>query len=363
MKIDLSKVDTENFTVTHGDIGGTKCVLIHTSGVGAKWDKNTLHFRSSIWTLDGELVSASFPKFFNWGEQLELSPPPKILKDATIVTKVDGSTLIVSKYNNSLILRTRNTFDGHQHVNGYELGVFKSEIINKFLQDNPQSTWDFSLIFEWYSPENKIILNYGDQPKWWLIGKINHEKYTLSTQSALDNLAKIYNWDRTERHYFNDTQELLTHIGECQDIEGCCVYTNNGQTIHKVKSALYLAKHAFKSQATIENVLDIYISLNQPTYNEFSVYLISQFDYECFEMVRGYASNICDAKKQVDAIVRGFYKTIENIKELPTRKEQALKITKSYGKTNRSSFVFVLLEGKTLSKDNYKKLYYQVLKK
>jgi hypothetical protein len=50
------------------------------------------------------------------------------------------------------------------------------------------------------------------------------------------------------------------------------------------------------------------------------------------------------------------------LRSLPSRKEQAQLVISSYGETNRAAFVFKLLDGKSLGKEEYKKLLFQVLK-
>jgi len=80
-------------------------------------------------------------------------------------------------------------------------------------------------------------------------------------------------------------------------------------------------------------------------------------------MAKSFISQVCDAKKQVDSILGGMDRFVNGIKGLPTRKDQALKITSAYSTTNRAGFVFQLLDGRTLDKDAIKKLYWQCLKK
>ena len=101
-------------------------------------------------------------------------------------------------------------------------------------------------------------------------------------------------------------------------------------------------------------------------YNEFAAYLEQKFDYECFNMSRGFISEIMDAKKVVDSIVEGMVAFVNKLKGdqfLTSRKRQAEEIIKAYGTTNRASFVFRLLDGKPLDNEAYKKLFFQVLKK
>ena len=196
-------------------------------------------------------------------------------------------------------------------------------------------TWDYSYLFEWTSPLQRIIIDYGTAPEWYLVGRIYHADYSLTPQSQLDLLAKMIGCPRPETYTFPSLSELISSIGQWTDREGICLYSNNDQTIHKCKSEIYLAKHRFKSEATLENTLELYFSMDKPSYQEFERKLVETFDYECFTMVRGYASNICDAAKQVQQITEGIDKFVNGtLRLLPSRKAQAEKVLASYGTTN-----------------------------
>ena len=366
MKIDIDKVDRTQFMVHHfHSLNGEIVHLIQPQHIGTKWQQDNKHMRSVVVNYEGEVISASFPKFTNWGENPDNFPVPTSLKNATIVEKLDGSTLIVSKYNGQYILRTRGTVDASTMANGFELELFKEKILFPLAKNvgNIGETWEFSILFEWVSPINKIVLNYGDEPDWYLVGMIWHGDYELHSQSDLDEFAKRHNLKRPATYTFSDVNDLLQNVEEWKGKEGVCVYSKNDQSIHKVKSSDYLIKHRFKSEATLENTLDLYFSYGKPLYQEFESKLTETFDYECFEMVRGYASQICDASKEVNKIVDGFKSFIDNqLKVLSTRKEQAQKVISSYSESNRSSMIFSLLDGKTLTADQHKKLFWQVLK-
>ena len=362
MKIDLDKVDRTQFMVHEHSLNGEIVHLIQPQHIGTQWRQDNKHMRSVVVNYEGEVISAGFPKFTNWGENPDHFPVPTSLRNCTVMEKLDGSLLIVSKYKGQYILRTRGTVDASTMANGHELELFKSTILNK-LHDN-NDTWNYSVLFEWMSPLNKIVLSYGDEPMWKLVGFVDHSDYSLATQDMLDLMAKKYDLLRPEIYTFTDVNDLLQNVDQWKGKEGVCVYSKNDQTIHKVKSADYLIKHRFKSEATLENTLDLYFSYGKPSYQEFESKLTETFDYECFEMVRGYASQICDASKEVNKIVDGFKSFIDNqLKVLSTRKEQAQKVISSYSESNRSSMIFSLLDGKTLTVDQHKKLFWQVLKK
>jgi hypothetical protein len=362
MKIDISSIDRESFMVHEHIIYGEVVYLVQPKHIGAKWKNDNLHFRSSVWNYNGELISASFPKFFNWGEQPDLSPVPNSLKNATVVEKLDGSTLIVSKYNGQYILRTRGTVDASTMANGFELELFKSTILNK-LQDN-NDTWGYSIIWEWLSPINKIVLSYGDEPIWKLIGFINHINYSLAQQDMLDAMAKKYDLLRPEIYTFTDISDMLQIVDKWQNKEGVCLYSKNDQVIHKIKASKYLLLHHLKSElSSLEKVLDVWLEQGMPDYQTFYNYIFTTFDFELAEQIKGTISRICDAKKEVDMIVSGMNDFVNNrLKTLPTRKLQAEQVISAYGNTNRAAFLFKILDNRPLGKEEYKKLLFQVLK-
>lgn len=362
MKIDIQKVDLTQFMVHEHSLNGEIVHLIQPQHIGTKWHQDNKHMRSVVVNYDGEVISAGFPKFTNWGENPDHFPVPNSLKHCTIVEKLDGSLLIVSKYNGQYILRTRGTVDASTLANGHELEIFKSTILAKLADNN--DTWDYSVLFEWLSPINKIVLNYGDEPSWRLIGFINHINYSLAQQDMLDAMAKKYGFDRPPTYTFSSVEDLLKDVDQWRGKEGVVVYSKNDQMLHKVKGAWYLALHHMKSElSNIEKIIDVWLEQGMPDYQTFYSYIFTTFDYELAEQCRGMISRICDAKKEVDLIVSGMNEFVNNrLKTLPTRKLQAEQVISAYGNTNRASFLFKLLDGKSLGKEEYKKLLFQVLK-
>ena len=363
MKIDISAIDRTQFMVHDHFVGGELVHLIQPQHFGTQWRQDNKHLRSVVVNYEGEVISAGFPKFTNWGENPEHFPVPTSLNNCNVVEKLDGSLLIVSKYKGNYILRTRGTVDATTLANGHEIEIFKEKILSKLYDNN--DTWDYSVLFEWVSPINKIVLNYGDEPDWYLVGFIYHINYSMAQQDLLDAMAKKYDLKRPTTYSFPSVEQLLKDVELWKNKEGVCVYSHNDQNIHKVKGAWYLALHHMKSElSNIEKVLDVWLEQGMPDYQTFYNYINTTFDFELAEQCRGMISNICDAKKEVDKIVWGmnlFVNTRLNF--LPTRKQQAELTIASYGDTNRAAFIFKLLDGKTLGNEEYKKLMFQVLKK
>lgn len=363
MKYDLQSIDREQFYVNEHIVNGDTLYLITPRQMGCEWTKENKVLRSSVWNSDGELVSASFPKFVNWGEKPEVFPVPTSLKNTVIMEKLDGSTLIVSKYKGEYIIRTRGTIDAtSMEQNGHEIEVFRNNILPKISEFFKGETAEQSFIFEWTSPLNQIVINYGDAPKFVLIGMIRHSDYKLNDQIALDNVADAFGLDRPATYTFADVNDLIQNIETWQGKEGVCVYSKDGQEIHKVKSAWYLMLHHMKSElSSTEKVIDVWIAQGYPSYTDFYNYIATTFDYELAEKTRGIISNICDGYKEVLKIVDHMKNFVEPLKSV-SRRDAALKIIGAYGETNRKSFCFNLLDGKELDGDSIKKLLFQVLK-
>lgn len=368
MKIDISSIDKTQFHVAEHIWNGELIYLVTPQMMGCAWNKDNVIFRSSVWNLNGELISAGMKKFVNWGEKPDVFPLPTSLKNTTIMEKLDGSLLCVSKYKGEFMIRTRGTIDASKmEKNGREIEVFKNEVLPKLFKShlvsgNPD-TWDYSFLFEWTSDLNKIVLSYGDVPQFFLIGIVWHGEYRLLTQGELDNYAWELGLKRPETFTFDSIENLIASIEKWEGKEGVCLYHNGGQEIKKIKAAKYLMLHHMKSDlSSMEKILDIWISQGYPTYQDFYNYIATTFDYELAEQIRSNISKICDGYKEVFCIIAHMKSFVEPLKKLP-RKDAAMKILSAYGETNRKSFCFNLLDNRKLDGESIKKLIFQVLKK
>lgn len=375
MKIDLSKIDMTQFMMHPHILNGKTVWLIQPQHIGAKWTQENKIFRSSVWDDEGNLISASFPKFTNFGENPEHFPTPDSLKGCVCVEKLDGSLLIVSKYKSNYILRTRGTVDASELDNGYELEEFRQTILPKLEPENDDGveihTWQISFLFEWTSPENRIVIRYGDKPNWKLVGVIKHRDYSLFTQTELDHWANLHDIERPETLTFNDISDLLEKVDMWEGKEGVVIYSKGGQMLHKCKSSWYLVRHRLKEEfSNFEKVLDFYIQEKCPGYTDFYRRVAQIVDFETAQEIRGDISRCVTASTEVEKIIDSFKKCV-NVKLLPlgdpkdkkVRGQMAKVVTQDYGNTNRASFVFKMLDCKELDSQDLKKLFYQVLKK
>lgn len=353
MQINLSSTDLSQFRIKTDVINGQQYNLIIPKELSIKWDNDNLIFRSSVWDNNGNPVSLSFKKFFNYGEKDDLIKFPEDISNCSAIEKIDGSTLIISKHNGNLIIRTRGTLSAYEHSNASDIDYFK-EIYPKVFDIEEGKSY----IYEWYSPSNRIILSYGDKPKLFLTNIINHEDYSYMTQNDLNLAAKDLDVERPIRYNFSTKQECLKAISELSGVEGICFYSGDDQFIHKVKSIWYLNLHRLKSNySSIRNLMELYFANGQPSYDEFEKILVSELDYELAKQTevdreKLYCA-IHNAQNKIN-VLKDYY---NDIRLISNRKDQAAEIFKKVGKKD-SRYIFMLLDNKQI---DFKKVVEELL--
>ena len=361
MKLNKSLLDVKDFNIKECSFGGDAAIWIFPKLEGTAWDEKNEILRSSIWReSDGELISAGFRKFFNWEQNPDIHPAPLRMHNKIVcVEKLDGSCLIVSKYKGELITRTRRALTSSL-LNGDELETVLKKKYPKAFNNAILDAERSSLLFEWVTPSNQIVIR-SDEPELYLTGMIDHEDYSYVSQQFLDTLAVKLGVKRPKHKRYSSIEQMLTDVNSLKGEEGICVYYGNEQHIRKVKSEWYVTVHNFRNEMNLKNIVKLYQEHNMPSYDEFCALVLNQFDYEGLMQAKSLISQICDAKKEVDKIEAGMKQFLENNKHITSRKEMALKIISSYGKTNRADMVFTLLDGKPLETKQYTKLLFQTL--
>jgi hypothetical protein len=275
MKFKLPK-NIEQFNIKGVTIAGDDCILVTPKDMGVDWDDDNKYFRSSIWRKsDMYPISLGFKKFMNLGEK----PSFESIDDYTdleFIRKMDGSLLIVSQYKGELIIRTRGTVDASTLDNGHEIEFLKKKYPKAF--DNIWLRSEYhTLLFEWTTPSNRIVLKESDEPALWLIGIVCHrseikdayswytdtpfvkEAYHYFTQFELDQQEKYLEVPRPQR-YKLDLKSISEYLKDKDDMEGVVVYANDGQFLKKIKTPRYLYMHKmFTGIKSIKHIVALWM--------------------------------------------------------------------------------------------------------
>ena len=197
---------------------------------------------------------------------------------------VHNSCLIVSKYKGELIIRTRGTVDASKLENGHEIELLKKKypvaFDNDFL-DNEMHT----LLFEWTTPTNRIVLNETLEPTLWLIGIVFHIDYSYVDQQYLDQYAIELGVERPKTYSISvdsDIETLKKQIEPLKDIEGVVIYDNKtNQILKKIKTLRYLELHrVFTGVKSVDHLFDLFVEYGQPNRENFETLLATNFDWE-----------------------------------------------------------------------------------
>jgi hypothetical protein len=327
-----------------------------TPEIDAKWNKNNLFYRSLIVDREGNVLSSGWPKFFNYGEKPECYPEPENFNDWKIEDKIDGSLLIADYVNDQFSMRTRGTvsYSSQKNAEDFELLPKKYPKVIEFLKENTH----ISLLFEIVTPNNVIVVR-SKQIDFYLIGAINKNGMCVVSSSDLTDIwRKIGEVSTPQSYNFLDTNDL-SKISECikhwKGKEGIVLSYNNGQNRIKLKSDWYCFIHRVKSQlSSTKNLIDFYIEKEMPSYDNFYKTIETEFDYEIAVQLKEELEKICEAGEKSKKYIDHILEVVHDIRTVETRKEQALMIKKNF--QENSSFVFCVLDGKIISKEQWTKL-------
>lgn len=267
--------------------------------------------------------------------------------DVEVLEKRDGSLLIVSQYKGDLIHRTRGTFDASNLENGFEIKILKERYPQAFeLVVDAEGTADYSLLFEWETPLNQIVVRHDDL-NLVLIGGVRHKDYSYLTQGELDLIASEKGLSRPKRFSFENPKDMLEEVSQWKGIEGVVVYSLGGQTMRKVKSEDYLRLHRLKSElASIGKVAEFYVSANTPSFEEAFKTIEVSLDFEVAERSSSDLQKVVDAWNEVQNQMALLEQIVAPYREEP-RKEAALFI-QSLNKEDWG-LAFKILDRKELS--------------
>jgi len=328
-------------------IAGDECWLITPKDMSVQWDESNFRFRSTILRKsDNFVVSQGFGKFTNFGEQPNFQPWDNSW-DFKAVHKLDGSLLIVSKYKGNLVVRTRGTVDARALPNGHEIDGLIQRYPNVF--DNDFLNDGFSILLEWTTPSNIIVLREHNVPTLTLVGMIFNASAQYQSQSNLDAIAKIFEVGRPMCYSYDSVEECILDVDAWVGKEGVVLYSPDGQTLKKIKAAEYCMLHKVATGIkSVKNVMELFLASPRFTVAEdFYNYVVTTVDYEVAERVK-------DEIKSVVAAYNIFLKKSQSVVEFvaeircyDTRREQATEVLRRYNDW-RCAFAFNLLDRKTI---------------
>ncbi len=257
---------------THPTLPLTIWNYSRTTQFEGMWDEITIMCRGLVTDDEtGEIVARPFKKFWNI-EEAKHTPT----KDFYVLEKMDGSLGIAFNYKGDWIFASRGSFISEQALKGIEI---MNDTVNErmILPLNPKFTYMFEIIY----PENRIVVDYGDDEKLVMLGAIHtksgdelpHELLTYSHGFAYDIVKKYDN--------FTDISELKSSVKD--DREGFVVVFSNGDKM-KVKGEEYFRLHKIMTEVSTTAVWGVLS--NGDSYEDLLIDVPDEFDKKIKEYIK-----------------------------------------------------------------------------
>ena len=323
-------IDPEHFLIQERE--GLRLIVPKKSSALADhvWTPENVQYRSRVETVAGEVVSQGFKKFMNLGqgsEGLRVDTADIITAclagDAVATVKIDGSLIVRSVYQGRVLLRTRGAFGYEHQANAVEVATC-TERYPRLL--DPTYLPEHSLLLEWVSPTNIIILKYA-QPDLVLVGGISHQNLRYLRLSDLQTVAAELGVSLVE--FFRLDQDgwasLYQSLAVDTEREGYVVRLHDEQTLVKVKCISYLARHAFKYSMSAGKLVELWLQAGRPTEVGFVENLSREFDEEIVMWAMPFITNLFRWVRAIQDREEALRQEVERCRAL-SRKDFALQM-------------------------------------
>jgi T4 RnlA family RNA ligase len=281
------------------------------------WDEVTLSCRGLVTDDRAVVFARPFKKFFNM-EEGKHTPTSEF----EVFEKMDGSLGIMFKYNGEVICATRGSFASDQAV---WMSKFAKEYnYQDIIVDG------FTYLFEIIYPENRIVVNYGDQERLVLLGIIKTES---GEELPYDDIS-FEGWDIVNKYDgIRDYSELKSKIDN--NAEGFVIRFSNGDRM-KIKGEEYLRLHKVMTNLSTTAVWEVLS--NGGSMDD----LLKDVPDEFYDKIKDYEKSLI---VQFNKLEEEYQNHFDSIKGLGVRKLFA----QTAIMFQHPSILFGMLDGKDIS--------------
>jgi RNA ligase len=211
-----------------------------TTQYDGMWDDITLNCRGLVLDLEGNVIAKPFPKFFNYEEHKPEDIPNENFE---VYEKMDGSLGIIFHYEGEWLIATRGSFTSEQAIKGKEMldKLNKSALI-------PGYTYLAEIIY----PENRIVVDYGDEEKLVVLGAYNNE---TGKEVEVDEMVNE-GWDVVMKYKtWGEGYDLLKEEIS-KDKEGYVIRFSGGMRM-KIKGTEYVRLHRILTNFSTKDIWEL----------------------------------------------------------------------------------------------------------
>jgi len=206
------------------------------------WDDITMASRGLIVNEEtGEILARPFSKFFNHNEA---TAPVELMQGPVIVAeKLDGSLGISFMTPEGLQITTAGGFSAEQAA--HATALYRQKYEGKW-EPREGTTYMWEIIY----PENRIVVDYGNEDDIHLLGAVNIKTGKSIPLSQL----KEWKWKRAVEHADIKSLDAVLSSPERNNHEGFVVHYVNTDARVKYKHSEYLHHHRYATGITSRKI-------------------------------------------------------------------------------------------------------------
>lgn len=212
-----------------------------------------LECRGSVFDATGKCVARPFEKFFNLGENDSVRPDVLSGLRFDAYEKRDGSLLFPVQIHERIVFKTRKTFrsDLAIYVNAWSrIRVPYLDFCTDLIEHG------FTPLFEWTSPSNRIVLDYGQSQRLVVLAARHIESGLYMSDRMLSRLASDYQIPIIQKADFENLQAVKEACLTQKDIEGWVLVFENGLRV-KCKTRYYHQLHRIKTWMSERDIAEL----------------------------------------------------------------------------------------------------------
>lgn len=215
------------------------------------WEKPlALETRGITFNDKGEVIARPFEKFFSVGEIP--SNAPHLIKDQVIEVyeKLDGSMVYPVLIGGQIQMKTKKSFFS-------DIALEANECRSKTLTAMCLSLiyQGYTPIFEYTSPNNRIVLSYGNKPEFTLLTARQMDTGEYMEREELEEICQIWKIPLVKKYVGLGYTDLQTEIKDLIGFEGFVCVLADGRRI-KMKTPWYITNHRIFTDLRIRDVAE-----------------------------------------------------------------------------------------------------------
>jgi hypothetical protein len=205
-----------------------------------QWTPLMMRLRGLVLSHEYEIISTPFRKFFNIQDHDYQYPQTPFI----VYEKLDGSAIVLSRWDDKLIINTLGSFESEQAIKAQEL------LFQQYAEHLPTIQEGFTYVFEIVYKQNQIVIRYDEERLVLLSVCDHHRSYDI----------QCHPWPHKPKLYpFQDLNHLITQLNTSpfNAEEGYVVFWPDEDVRIKFKFQEYMRIHKIRSQLSPKYIWEL----------------------------------------------------------------------------------------------------------